>query len=184
MWEQLVEWDTQTLIYFNKLGSSSYDAFWVFCTQIKNWTPLYALFFFLFLIAFPLKKAIKGISFTLLALGLSIGLTELVKLVFKRVRPNNLDKLTDQLRILQTPEDYSFFSGHAAVSMAVSLFVIYALGRRFKWIIVCLLWPVLFCFSRLYVGVHYPSDILTGIVIGSVLGYMTIYVHKRTEKGY
>jgi len=171
MWEQLLDWDEQLLIYLNSFGSESYDTFWIFVTQIKNWIPLYTLFFFLFLKAFPITKAIKAISFTLIALFTSLGLTELVKLLVSRIRPNNILELNDTLRILQTPEDYSFFSGHAAVSVAVTLFVVFTLKQNYRWTPVFYIWPLIFCWSRIYVGVHYPGDIITGIVIGGLLGY-------------
>ena len=179
MWEQLLDWDEQLLIYLNSFGSPTYDEFWIFVTQIKNWIPLYALFFFLFLKTFPIKKALKGIFFTLLALGVSLGLTELIKVWIARIRPNNVLELGDTLRILQTPDDYSFFSGHAAVSIAITLFVVLALRHRYKWISLLFIWPLIFCWSRIYVGVHYPGDIITGILVGSILGYSIYAMYKR-----
>jgi len=179
MWEQLLQWDKEILHYFNNLGSETYDQFWIFITQIENWIPLYIFFFFLFIRAFDLKKAILTILFSLISLVASLGLTEVVKMTFDRVRPCNNPELQSYLRILQTPDDYSFFSGHAAVSVTVTLFVILALQHRFKWVWLFLIWPFLFCWSRIYVGVHYPSDIITGILVGSILGYTIFRIFQR-----
>jgi len=179
MWEQLLQWDKEVLLYFNNLGSETYDRFWIFITQIKNWIPLYIFFFFLFIRAFHFKKAIVAIIFSLISLGTSLGLTEVVKMTFDRVRPSNNGELQSYLRILQTPDDYSFFSGHAAVSITITLFVIFTLQQRFKWVWLFLIWPFLFCWSRIYVGVHYPSDIIVGIIVGSILGYTLFRLFKK-----
>jgi len=108
-----------------------------------------------------------------------LGLTEVVKMTFDRVRPSNNGELQSYLRILQTPDDYSFFSGHAAVSITITLFVIFTLRQRFKWVWLFLIWPFLFCWSRIYVGVHYPSDIIVGIIVGSILGYTLFRLFKK-----
>lgn len=184
MWEQLLQWDKEILLYFNNLGSETYDQFWILVTQIKTWIPLYLFFFFLFLKTFPFKKALIAILFSIISVSVSLGLTEMVKMIFDRVRPCNNEQLQASLRILQTPDDYSFFSGHAAVSLTVTLFVILVLRQRYKWIWLSVVWPFLFCWSRIYVGVHYPSDILTGIIVGGILGYSLFKLYTMQDRMY
>ncbi len=182
MWEQLQEWDTQFLIFLNNLGNSGFDPFWVFITKIEHWLPLYVLFFFLFLKTFPIRKAIFSILGTLIVLVASIGATEWAKATAERIRPNNVDLLNEQLRILQTPIDYSFFSGHAAVSMAVTVFVVLLLKKQYNWVSIFYIWPLLFGLSRLFVGVHYPGDIAVGGLVGLGIGYLGYRLFKQLEK--
>ncbi len=180
MWEQLKHWDRDVLIYINNLTIERFDSFWVFVTQIENWTLLYVLFFFLFFSVYPKLKAVKGVALTIVVFIISLFLTGIVKYSVARVRPNNIPDLKPFIRILQTPDHYSFFSGHAAVSFAVTTFVVLVFRNRFKWIYVFYIWPIIFSMSRIFVGVHYPSDILVGTGIGISIAVLTWkYVSKR-----
>ena len=169
MWEQLLEWDKDLLVFLNNLGASQFDSFWIFVTQIKHWIPVYIIFFILYLKFYTRKKAVLGIFFTVVALFASLGITSLVKFLVERLRPNNNPEIFDAIRVLQTPENFSFFSGHATVSLAVTTFVVLALRKRIRWVYFFYIWPILFIPSRIYVGVHYPSDLLAGGFVGFML---------------
>ncbi|WP_405210895.1 phosphatase PAP2 family protein [Dokdonia sp. Asnod2-E02] len=180
MWEQLQQWDRSLFIYLNSLGIEKYDAFWIFVTKIEHWTPLYILFFILFFIVYTRRKAFIGVGITLVVFAVTLGLTEIVKNTVGRLRPNNNTELAELIRVLQTPGNFSFFSGHAAVSFAMTTFVVLALRSRFKWVYVFYIWPLLFIMSRILVGVHYPGDILVGALVGTTIGfYFWKYLGKQ-----
>jgi undecaprenyl-diphosphatase len=68
---------------------------------------------------------------------------------------------------------YGFFSGHASNSMAIAIFSGLMLKKRFKYIIyILIIWAVIMAYSRIYVGVHYPLDVLCGMVFGALSGFM------------
>ena len=94
------------------------------------------------------------------------------KAAVARLRPNNVTDLADVIRILQTPDNYSFFSGHASSSFVVTTFLVLTLREKYKWIYIMYLWPILFIMSRIYVGVHYPGDILVGAFVGTVIAFL------------
>jgi len=169
MLEQLQKWDQELFIFLNSLGIEDYDTFWVFITKIEHWTPLYILFFILFFYAYTARKALIGVGLTLVVFGITLGITDLVKNTVGRMRPNNVPELAEIIRILQTPGNFSFFSGHASVSFAVTTFVVLALRSRLKWVYVFYVWPVFFVMSRILVGVHYPGDILVGALVGTLI---------------
>lgn len=173
MWEELLQLDHDLFTYINSSWLGQFDRFWVLVTSIENWIPLYVLFFYLLY-----KKFAKPFNFLLMsgipviAMGTLI-LTNLVKNHIQRLRPNNNPLLIETIKILQEPRNFSFWSGHTAVSMAVTLFVYILLNKQHpkKWYLLFFIWPLLFALSRIMNGVHFPSDVFVGAIVGSSIGY-------------
>lgn len=179
MLERLMEWDKEALIYLNGLGVEQYDGFWTFVTQIPHWTPLFLLFFYLIIRSYPPKKGII-ISITVLALlGFVLLATDLTKEWVERIRPNNDMEINHMLRVLRNPTSYSFFSGHAATSVSVTTLIVLFLRRRSHWVWLFFIWPLVFSTSRIYVGVHYPVDILVGVFAGLLSAFLFYILYKR-----
>ena len=172
MVEQLNKWDRELFVYLNSLGIESYDAFWIFVTNFKHWIPLYLLFFIMFFVAFHWKKAILTSFFLVVSFVATMGFTFLVKTMSLRIRPNNQPELKDLIRILQEPTNYSFFSGHASGSFVAATFVVLCIKEKYKWIYVIYIWPILFVMSRIYVGVHFPSDLIVGALVGILFAHI------------
>lgn len=184
MLEQLRDWDRELFVFLNGLGIESYDQFWIFVTSPRHWIPLYILFFILFFIAFHWKKAIFTSLFLVAAFVATYGFTNFVKNLAVRLRPNNQPDLMDLIRILDTPSNYSFFSGHASASFVLTTFVVLTLQHKFKWIYILYIWPIIFVLSRIYVGVHYPGDILTGALVGVIFAILFYRLYLRTGKRF
>lgn len=180
MFDALKQWDRDIFIFLNNLYIGDFESFWLFVTQIDSWTPLFALFFILIFYYYRGKKGGTVTFFMLLSFGITITFTGLVKDYVGRLRPNNVEALGELIQILQTPSNYSFFSGHASSSFAVTTFVVLSLESYTKWIYVSYLWPLLFVFSRIFVGVHYPSDILVGAFVGIFFAFLCHFLCQRT----
>ncbi len=178
MLKKLEDWDQSLFIYLNNLGLEQYDGFWIFVTQIETWTPLFAFFIFLFYRSYPWKAASAVFYFLLITTGITLLATDIVKETIERLRPNNVEALGELIRVLQRPSNFSFFSGHASSSFAITTFTVLALRHYIKWIYLAFLWPLLFVTSRIYVGVHYPSDILVGALVGSTFAYIFYKICK------
>lgn len=178
MWEQLAQWDRDLFVYLNNLGIEDYDAFWIFVTQVQNWLPLYILFLILFVITFHWRRAMLCVIFTLLTFSTTLLFTILTKNYVARLRPNNEPLLEELIRVLQQPHNFSFFSGHAASSFTVTTFVVLALRRSYKWVYIFYLWPILFAMSRIFVGVHYPGDVLVGAGVGTLVAWIIYQLYK------
>src|SRR5690606_3573203 len=186
MWHLLKQWDRDLFVYLNSLGIERYDGVWIAITQPITWIPLYLLFAFLIFRYFKGRDATRIISFLLLTLGTTVVLGNLTKYFVARLRPSNVPEWADLIRILQTPSNYSFFSGHAATSFAVTTFMVLGFRRFSNWVYLFYIWPVLFALSRIYVGVHYPSDIIVGALVGTGLAIVFYQVGVKTkakEKG-
>lgn len=184
MLEELLQLDSNLLVYLNGLGSSWRDPIWLAITRQVNWTPL-----FLFILYVMYKKL--GLEQTLLAIGVIAFMilitdqtTNLVKGHFGRLRPTNNILINTGMRQVQMRYSFSFWSGHAANSMAVVLFV-YLISRKYiKYIGFFFLWSLIFAYSRIYLGLHYPGDILTGFLFGAIMAFLGYLLFNYLNKKY
>lgn len=179
MFEQLKEWDRELFIYLNGLGIERLDSFWIFITQEENWIPLYLIFIILIFLAYKKKQVFIVLIGFLCSFLVTFGVTRFIKASVARVRPNNVESLQEVIRILQEPTYYSFVSGHTSTSMAITTFMVLILRHRYKWVYIFYLWPILFATSRVYVGVHYPSDLAAGAFVGVIIA---IIIYKICRK--
>ncbi|AEM71118.1 phosphoesterase PA-phosphatase-related protein [Allomuricauda ruestringensis DSM 13258] len=179
MLEKLLKWDRDTFVYLNGLGIEDYDLFWATVTNFSTWIPLFILFLILFFLKFPKKEALY-MFLTVLGLAIFITLiTHITKISVARLRPNNTEEINTLIRILKSPTDYSFFSGHASSSFSITTLIFLFLRKKVKWSVLFFIWPVVFTLSRVYVGVHYPFDILVGMVVGLLSGWLFYWLYQR-----
>ena len=180
MLERLLKIDRELLIYFNSLSSEKFDPFWEIITSIFTWIPLLIFFIFLFFRTYQKPKALKSVLLSFASLAVVNLLVFAVKESVMRLRPINEPLLAGFVRTIQIPHDYySFFSGHASNSFAITTFVVLCLRFKYKWVYLFYIFPLLFCFSRLYLGVHYPSDILVGAFVGILISASFYQIHKK-----
>jgi undecaprenyl-diphosphatase len=170
MLEKIRSLDTQLFIYLNSLGSHAYDNLWLIITKQVYWAPFFLLLAYLLYKKIGLKNLGIVVIFIALILLFCNESVEFFKITFKRLRPCNDPKIKDVIRIVHQSSTYSFFSGHAANSMATMTFLFLTLKKHYKYIFLIFLYPLIFAYSRIYLGVHYPSDILTGYVFGWLYG--------------
>lgn len=184
MLNRILEWDRETFIYLNSLGIESYDEFWSVATNFSSWIPLFALFFILLLLKHPLKEAVL-MSLLVITLAFFISwATDFTKEFVSRLRPNNDTEVNTLIRILRSPSNYSFFSGHAAGSFSITTLVVLFLRKKLRWVWLFYLWPIIFSFSRIYIGVHYPTDIITGAVVGITSAFLFYAGYHRVIVPY
>ncbi|MES2748095.1 MAG: phosphatase PAP2 family protein [Bacteroidota bacterium] len=172
MLEKIITLDKDLLIFLNGLGSPTYDGLWLFITKQAYWTP-----FFLFLAYLLYKKiGLKNLGIVMVFIALILlccnEAVELCKVTFERLRPCNEPELKEIIRIVHQSDSYSFFSGHAANSMATMTFLFLILRKHYKYAFLLFLYPLIFAYSRIYLGVHYPTDILTGYAFGATFGFL------------
>lgn len=179
MLQILKEWDRELFVWLNSLGIEHFDGFWIFVTKIESWIPLFIFFFAIIFVKYGVKKGLVVIIFTILTFIVTISFTNYVKDYVARLRPNNVEALANVIRILQKPTNFSFFSGHASSSFSVTTFVVLAIRTYTKWIYLAFIWPIIFVLSRIYVGVHYPSDLFIGALVGTLIAVFFYWVFKK-----
>jgi len=177
--DQILHWDQDLFIFLNKLGNTGWDAFWLWITNQRHWIFLYLLVTLAYFYYLGWRKALFSIVLLGIFLGICDQTTNLFKAYFHRLRPSQNPLLEGKIRELLHPDNFSFISGHASNSTLFVWFSIYLLKRYTKWIYLLVFWWVLFMFSRIYVGVHYPLDIIFGVILGLVLYKFLVIIYKK-----
>ena len=181
MLDRIKQIDTELLIFLNNLGNKSWDPLWVSITDKFTFLPLFILIiFFLFK-----KNGTKGLLVILLFISVLILFTDqftnVVKDFTQRLRPCRLDELQGLLRDIDIRcGKYGFFSAHAANSISVTLFIINCVDESVKKFLkpVLILWVMIFSYSRIYLGVHYPLDTIFGLSFGIFSGFLFKYIYN------
>ena len=187
MIEEILKLDSQLFLFLNNLGSSTFDAFWIFLSYKES-----NIFFYLSLLIFYFYKKSKTIKLlevfqSLLFIAIMILIADqtanLFKDSFQRLRPCYNESLIDSVRLVKEScgGKYGFFSAHASNSFSLAVFFGLLYKNRFRYIIyISLLYASLISYSRIYLGVHFPLDILFGGVYGLTfgLGVFRIYENK------
>lgn len=180
--DDIIQIDKKALIFLNNLGSEQWDSFWLFITNQFNWIPLFLLIFFLTIKSLGWKRGGLAIICMILLVAISDQTVNLIKDTTERLRPINDLQIKDLLRISIEPQSFSFISGHATTSSFFAIFVVLLLRERFKYIYLILIFPLVFGYSRLYLGVHFPLDILMGFATGFAFANLYFILYKKTDQ--
>lgn len=169
--ENLIELDQSLFLYLNNLGSENFDTLWLVITNKFSSIPLYALFVYLLFKNFGIKQTL----ITLMVVAVMITLTDQISYAVKhsvmRLRPCGEPSLKDLGRFVSRCGSYGYFSGHATSSFALAVFLGLTFRKIYKYVFMALIiWALLISYSRIYVGVHYPGDVLTGLFVGIFIG--------------
>lgn len=174
MIDQLLEYDTELFLFLNNLGTQTWDTLWLLITNKLTFIPLYAILLFLLYKKFGLKALLVFVVVVALMITFTDQITNVFKRGFQRPRPCGEADLIDQIRFIAVRcGKYGFFSGHSSNSMAAAVFAGLLLKPYYKNLIFILLfWSAVVAYSRIYVGVHYPLDIICGLTFGAISGFL------------
>lgn len=179
MWEQIIQWDKDLLVFLNGLGNETWDFFWLYITKQLNWWPLFLVILYLLYRKLPLKQLILLLLILTLFFVFTDQMTNLVKNTVQRYRPVNDPELTDVIRNIKGSASWSYFSGHASNSMGAIFIIFMVMKNYYKKAWLLFLFPLIFAYTRLYLGLHFPLDILSGYLFGLLSGYLffRLYVY-------
>jgi len=183
---QLLEWDRRLFLELNNLGQPAWDAFWVYMSETEVWIPLYALLLIMIYNAWPRPQ----FWFALGAIVVNVVLTDtgsvwLFKEQFQRLRPCHVEAIQDQIRLVKGScgGQFGFLSSHASNTFGVAVLAGLLLKpRSLSFLYLLLIWAALVSYSRVYLGVHYPLDILSGAIYGVICGLLSYRLFRITSQ--
>lgn len=175
MLSPILHFDADLFLIINQdMANICFDWLMPLLRNPYTWAPLY-LFILIFSIKTYKKRGIIMMVFLLLTFGAADFLSaSVIKPVVKRVRPcNELTLQGEMVSRIRCGSGYSFPSSHASNHFAIALFLIMVYRNRWKAILwFALIWAFAVSFAQIYVGVHYPIDVICGAILGSLIGYL------------
>lgn len=181
--EALIELDKELFLYLNNLGSASWDWFWLFITNKISSIPLYLVLLYFLYKNFGLQKTLVALFCIALMITLTDQLSYAVKHGVMRIRPCGEPTLEGLGRFIKNCGRYGYFSGHATSSFALATFLSLLFRGVFKFFTpLIFFWALLVSYSRIYVGVHYPGDVLTGAVVGTLIALFCFWIYWTAVK--
>lgn len=177
MLDEIIQIDHTIFLYLNGLGTPLWDDFWIYLSRTLSaiTIPIYSVLLWYTYRTFGLKNTL----YILIVFSLLLASTEQLSIVFKnsiaRLRPCHDEELKELFRNVKNHcgGKFGYFSAHAANSAALASFFGLLFFRKTKIVLLMLApWTLLVSYSRIYLGVHFPLDVMTGLAFGAFFGWL------------
>lgn len=184
MFELFTLFDNESVLAINQFHHDWLDTFFYYLCKSWVWIPLYVYVIWQLMTTYGVKKGIIAIAFLATTVGAQDYVcNKIIKPSFERARPFRNEEIHHKLhfakelgitetKMHETGSDFGFYSAHAGNFAALTFFLLLALPRHRTLNTVFILSTVLIGFARIYLCLHYPTDVLTGFIIGSILAYI------------
>ena len=184
--EEIILEDKQAMIFLNNLGSSTFDPFWILVSEKWFWIPLYVIFLYFLYKNFNKKSLFYILLFVALGITASDQIANIFKFGFERLRPCHDPSLEGLLREVKCGGKFGFYSAHSSNSFFVATYLTILLGKKIKQLPYFLfVWAAIVAYSRVYLGMHFPGDIIVGAIMGILsalfFGTLAKKVIKKSE---
>jgi len=182
---QLMELDRRLLVWLNSFHADWLDPVMYYTSQTIFWLPLY-----LFLLWLIIKDFKKECWIPLIGIGVTILIADqvtasIMKPFFARLRPSQEPALQGIIHLVRdrngeiyTGGLYGFASSHAANTFGTATFFTLLFRQRYRWIKLLFVWAVAMTYTRIYLGAHYPGDILAGSIVGVTGAWIGFVVYR------
>lgn len=181
--QTLTDIDRSILAFFNGSDSLFVDNLAVILTSGLTWIPLYlSLLYVVIKNNETMKQIMLVIGCMILSIVLSDGVADfIVKPMVERLRPSNDPLIKYTVNVVEgiRGNSYSFFSAHASNTFCIAMFFS-LLVRNKVFVVTMVSWSLINCWTRMYLGLHYPSDILVGLIWGGVSGSLAYYIYIKS----
>ena len=179
--KELLKLDEQFFLWLNGFHAPWLDPTMALITKTQFWIPLYLILIYLLLKDYKKASWVVIIGLIVVIAIADQTTASLMKPYFARLRPSHEPGLSDLVHTVNNNKGglYGFASSHAANTFGVAMFLWLILRKNNKYSWVLFGWACLMSYSRIYLGLHYPGDIVVGAIIGLITGWG---VSKVAEK--
>lgn len=173
--------DQQALLFLNSLNSPFFDQVMYAISGKIIWIPLYLAILIYLGIKYK-RKFLIIVLFIILAATLADQISVLIKNLVERLRPCHEPELQGLVHLVkgECGGMYSFVSSHATNSFNVALISLLLIKKRWFTISI-ILWALVVGYSRIYLGVHYPGDVICGSILGALIGWSIYRLYDLTD---
>jgi len=178
--EEIIQEDKNLFLYLNNLGDTPFDQFWIMISEKWIWIPLYVIFLYFLYKNYKLKSLLYILLFTAIGITVSDQISGIFKYGVARLRPCNDPTLQSAMRIVKCGGPFGFYSAHASNTFFLASYLTFLLKDKLKWFPYAIfVWAAVVSYSRIYLGVHFPVDILVGAFVGTLLGGLFAMLAKK-----
>lgn len=174
--------DQQLFLIINSANSPFWDKVMYFLSMKLVWAPLYLTILIYLGITYK-RRFLVILLFIIAAVALTDQISMLIKNTFDRLRPCQEPSLQGLIHLVngECGSKYGFVSSHAANTFNAALLSLMFIKKR--WFSVSIItWAAAISYSRIYLGVHYPGDVLCGAILGALIGWSIYKLYEVTDK--
>ncbi len=178
--EELLHIDKEAFLFLNNLGTPLWDGFWLAITDKWSSIPLYLVLLFFSGKLLGLKRTLVLLVAVALMITVCDQLANFFKLGVGRLRPCYDPELSSLFRLVKAScgGKFGYFSAHAANSFAVAVFFAHLFRSSYRWFPwLLILWAGVVSYSRIYIGVHFPLDVISGALVGTLMGWLFLRLY-------
>lgn len=178
--EKIVSWDQQLFLFLNSFHTPGMDPIMIWISGKYTWIPFYAIILAFIIWHFRKRSLLILLGITLVIVFADQLTSSIMKPLFERPRPCHEPLLEGLVYLAKgCGGKFGFVSSHAANTFGVAMFLWMSFKKVYRWPSLIFIWAAVVSYSRIYLGVHYPLDIIVGGILGVVIAWL---VYKLFEK--
>lgn len=163
--------DRELFLSLNNLGSQPFDQLWIMISATWIWVPLYVIFLYLLVKTFSVRNLLFILIFIAIGVTVSDQLAGIFKTGIGRLRPCHDPTLDNLVREVKCGGRFGFYSSHASNTFFIATMMSMLLRHKHRYLpYILFFWAAAVSYSRIYLGVHFPLDLLMGASMGFLLG--------------